>query len=457
MTSNADNLFTESHSAPVSNDTITDCRSWLPWVEGDKSGNETYTTKSQIDSLLQCPEVVKTIEIRVPAGQTVLDLTGIVRFDQGLRILDGADLIYINAEQLEEVGNVFHLGGLPSLRVLNLPKLQSVGLLRLEDLPMLWNVTDPWVTSGLNITLEKPLLAEDYAIKVKNTSLSELVFRALSSQTNEGVIEINNNALLSSIWIQGWINGPDRVNISSNNQQLVVGFPDVQNLGTSFYISQASALHMPTVTSSTGSVILKYNYFTSLELPLITVSNELGITANNRLTKLDISQLRSLGVLSGNSQGILRIQDNGDLKTITLPANDLYANQAIWLQGYFTEYVTCLPCSPSREPRWLTVLPDYLRRRLPLFVLEISGHDWTLDLMIADSIVHQSILWQGEYGGGKTTLFPQTTCIPASSTMRLETKSRDHGNRRRVKIRKERNPWHDISLPSSPRAVVLVD
>lgn len=222
-------------------------------------------------------------------------------------ILDGIevitnDLIVADAPSLSQLGalNLHTIEG--TLRVENAPQLSTLALTNLTNIGTL-NLTN----TGSNLHgVDLPALGRADVVYINGTSLQTIDGLAIRNIT--GHLEITGNTALQSInlAIQNIGSGID---ISSNNDNTAVSFPDLVTAGY-INIASASSINLPLLQSSSLHFI--NNTLTNLSLPAFITSTSFVIENNANLTMLTAPVLQTAALAANANEEAITMQITGN-------------------------------------------------------------------------------------------------------------------------------------------------
>ncbi|KAH7057292.1 hypothetical protein B0J12DRAFT_536230, partial [Macrophomina phaseolina] len=271
-------------------------------------GSATIRSEADSTALSRCKTYTGDIAVATDAEYT-MNIDGLEEITGTLSSRTAIGLASLGADSLKSVGSL-ELSELTILSSLNFPELTTAESLMLDSLPAL---------SYLGFT--RSLSAVD-VLDIKNTFLS-----ALDSVDAEG--EVSNISIQYNHYMQDITLATRRIAdtllITANGDQLRVELADLESAGN-ITISDASEIHLPSLTSIGGSLSISSNsgryssYHSPEELDLSkleTVGGDIIFVDNPDLTSIDLSALKSVGgALVFNGTDGLNLFDFPSLETV---------------------------------------------------------------------------------------------------------------------------------------------
>ena len=310
-----------------------------------------FRTQKEIDEMLSCSMINRPIVLLPAPGETSFTFTNVQRFYASLTVKNASEINSLDAPKLFYADDAFELLDLPNLETLQIPELRYVGSINFRNLPKLRSVLS---MSTIRVSNSNPAWNPQERIRISNTGLEEIDFLETDGDpdtlSNTSIV-ITANPALTKVDIKGLVAGYIGVNITNNEltNGTAISFPDARRLGD-VNITSARTLDVPQLNGIRGSLSIRDNMMTGLDLPALAgITGDFFVVNNTKLSSLKFDYLSRVGNdKPPNRHGSFIISDNTRLDSLSLPAhNYLKVGGGIIIQGNMTRLE-----KDSRRTRW---------------------------------------------------------------------------------------------------------
>lgn len=282
-------------------------------------------SQEDIKKQLSCPIINRSIMVSASEpleDATVLNFTGIQRFNKRLTIGRNKHLVEIRADDLTDIGEGLVLYDLPSLATINFPKLKGVAHLQLKNLPSLKELPDAWKGGGVVVMPLANMMGWDI-IEISVTNLQSIDhFRIDNAIESTEDVVIDNNIRLTNLNISGAVEIPGAISVQGNNAGLSINLPNLSKVGN-LSVSLAGGLSVPLLSRASDTLSIFRTDIVELSLPaLIYVGQNIYIDDNYELQDIAIPLLTDVGGYRPpdlEPVGFVSIEQNEKLTSLRFP------------------------------------------------------------------------------------------------------------------------------------------
>jgi hypothetical protein len=242
------------------------------------SATSTIQNAGDATQLASCKTFSGSIAISTGTTEPI-NLAGVKKIDGDLVMRNNSALGSLSADSLEEITGTFELDGVQGLTSLSFPKLSTVD-------KIIWKAFGPNLQQ-LDFTSQ---VTKAGTVDIQNTQLQSL--SGINVKTLD-TLYLANNRYINNISMQ-LVNVTTRIVLMSNNPEVAVSFPNLENASNITLIQCASA-DFPSLSSLDGSLGLYENNIETFFAPNLTkIGGALALVGNTELTNVSFPLLKEV-------------------------------------------------------------------------------------------------------------------------------------------------------------------